>query len=134
MILACNGFGGNREMVAEYMSEINKAVWFGHDGNRGEAVVWGLALGAETRHLGAYQGHGNVAHPHGILVTWATITEGGVQGPLKTALDDLTSKWQFIRNSYINYNDNNVAFVIDRYSKGILRGLETTIGLLRENA
>ena len=54
-------------------------VWFGHDGNRGEAVVWGLALGAETRHLGAYQGHGNVAHPHGILVTWATITEGGVQ-------------------------------------------------------
>jgi len=62
------------------------------------------------------------------------ITEGGAQGPLKTALDDLTSKWQFIRNSYINYNDNNVAFVIDRYSKGILRGLETTIGLLRENA
>lgn len=79
VILACNGFGGNREMVAEYMSEINKAVWFGHDGNRGEAVVWGLALGAETRHLGAYQGHGNVAHPHGVLVTWATITEGGVQ-------------------------------------------------------
>lgn len=62
------------------------------------------------------------------------ITEGSAQGPLKTTLDDLTSKWQFIRNSYINYNDNNVAFVIDRYSKGILRGLETTIGLLRENA
>ena len=62
------------------------------------------------------------------------ITKGGAQGPLKAALDDLTSKWEFIRGSYINYNDNNVAFVIDRYSKGILRGLETTIGLLRENA
>ncbi|EDM49336.1 hypothetical protein [Marinobacter algicola] len=62
------------------------------------------------------------------------ITKGSAQGPLKAALDDLTSKWEFIRGSYINYNDNNVAFVIDRYSKGILRGLETTIGLLRENA
>ena len=29
--------------------------------------------------LGAFQGHGNVAHPHGILITWATIMEGGIQ-------------------------------------------------------
>ena len=79
LILACNGFGGNRAMVSEYMAEIDNAVWFGHDGNRGEAIRWGHALGAKTRHLGAYQGHGNVAHPHGILITWATITEGGVQ-------------------------------------------------------
>ena len=55
------------------------AVWFGHDGNRGEALDWGAALGAQSLHLGAYQGHGNVAHPHGILITWATITGGGVQ-------------------------------------------------------
>lgn len=79
LILACNGFGGNREMVARHMPEIRDALWFGHDGNRGEAVRWGAALGAEVRHLGAYQGHGNVAHPHGILITWAVITEGGVQ-------------------------------------------------------
>ncbi|MDE4098346.1 FAD-dependent oxidoreductase [Phaeobacter gallaeciensis] len=79
LILACNGFGGNRTMVSTHMAEIDNAVWFGHDGNRGEAVTWGQALGAATAHLGAYQGHGNVAHPHGILITWATITEGGVQ-------------------------------------------------------
>ncbi|SLN64636.1 Fumarate reductase flavoprotein subunit precursor [Roseivivax jejudonensis] len=79
LVLACNGFGGNRDMVARHMPDIDGAVWFGHDGNRGEAVAWGEALGAATRHLGAYQGHGNVAHPHGILVTWATIGEGGVQ-------------------------------------------------------
>ncbi|MEM6945935.1 MAG: FAD-dependent oxidoreductase, partial [Pseudomonadota bacterium] len=79
LILACNGFGGNRAMVAANMPEIAEALWFGHDGNRGEAVTWGQALGAATRHLGAYQGHGNVAHPEGILITWATITEGGVQ-------------------------------------------------------
>ncbi|OIQ32899.1 MAG: 3-ketosteroid dehydrogenase [Alphaproteobacteria bacterium MedPE-SWcel] len=79
LILACNGFGGNRAMVSRHMPEIDQAVWFGHDGNRGEAVQWGEALGAATRHLGAYQGHGNVAHPHGILITWATVTEGGFQ-------------------------------------------------------
>lgn len=79
LILACNGFGGNRAMVRDHMPEIEGAVWFGHDGNKGEAVQWGAALGAELRHLGAYQGHGNVAHPHGILITWAVIAEGGVQ-------------------------------------------------------
>ena len=79
LILACNGFGGNRDMVARLIPEIKDALWFGHDGNRGEAVLWGEALGAKTRHLAAYQGHGNVAHPHGILITWATVMEGGVQ-------------------------------------------------------
>ncbi len=79
LILACNGFGGNRDMVARYMPEVADALWFGHDGNRGEAVIWGEALGAETLHLGAYQGHGNVAIPHGILITWAVISEGGIQ-------------------------------------------------------
>ena len=79
LILACNGFGGNRALVARHMPQIADGLWFGHDGNRGEAVLWAEKIGAATQHLGAYQGHGNVAHPHGILITWATITEGGVQ-------------------------------------------------------
>ncbi|MEM7644212.1 MAG: FAD-dependent oxidoreductase [Pseudomonadota bacterium] len=79
LVLACNGFGGNRALVADHMPEIAQAIWFGHDANRGEAVLWADKIGAATRHLGAYQGHGNVAHPHGILITWAVITEGGVQ-------------------------------------------------------
>ena len=79
LILACNGFGGNRALVSKHMPEIEDGLWFGHDGNRGEAVLWADQIGAATEHLGAYQGHGNVAHPHGILITWATITEGGVQ-------------------------------------------------------
>lgn len=79
LILACNGFGGNRALVAQHMPDIENGLWFGHDGNRGEAVIWGQEIGADLRHLGAYQGHGNVAHPHGILITWAVITEGGIQ-------------------------------------------------------
>ncbi|WP_099825615.1 FAD-dependent oxidoreductase [Oceaniglobus indicus] len=79
LILACNGYGGNRARVARHMPDIEGALWFGHDGNTGDALDWGEALGAQTRHLGAYQGHGNVAHPHGILITWATMTAGGIQ-------------------------------------------------------
>ncbi len=79
LVLACNGYGGNREMIARHMPEIEGAMWFGHDGNRGDAVAWGEALGAKTLHLAAYQGHGNVAHPQGILITWAVITQGGIQ-------------------------------------------------------
>lgn len=83
LILACNGYGGNRDMVARYMPAIRDALWFGHDGNKGDAVIWGEALGTKTRHLGAYQGHGNVANPHGILITWAVIMEGGIQVNLR---------------------------------------------------
>lgn len=64
----------------------------------------------------------------------ADIKSGEASGDLKTAIDGLSSKWQFIRSSYVNYNDNNVAFVIDRYSKGILDGLATTIDLLNSGA
>ncbi|MFK7993324.1 MAG: FAD-dependent oxidoreductase [Granulosicoccus sp.] len=79
LILACNGFGGNRTMVEQYMPQISQGVWFGHDGNQGDAVCWGELMGASIKHLGAYQGHGNVAHPHGILISWAVITQGGIQ-------------------------------------------------------
>jgi fumarate reductase flavoprotein subunit len=79
LVLACNGYGGNRDLVRRHMPGIADALWFGHDGNRGEAVLWGEALGAATRHLGAYQGHGSVAHPEGILISWAVIGAGGFQ-------------------------------------------------------
>lgn len=79
VILACNGYGGNKALVRQWAPDIADALYFGHDGNQGEAVLWGQALGAGTHYLGAYQGHGSVAHPDGILISWAVITEGGVQ-------------------------------------------------------
>lgn len=79
LILACNGYGGDRDLVRSHIPELADALYFGHPGNQGDALRWGEALGAATRHLSGHQGHGSVAHPHGILITWATITEGGVQ-------------------------------------------------------
>lgn len=79
LILACNGFGGNTEMVRDLTPAIADALYFGHEGNQGDAIRWGQTLGAQMADLGSYQGHGNVAHPHGILITWAVITQGGFQ-------------------------------------------------------
>lgn len=79
LILACNGYGGNKALVKRHIPELSDALYFGHDGNQGDALLWGEALGAATRHLSGHQGHGSVAHPHGILITWATMSEGGFQ-------------------------------------------------------
>lgn len=79
LVLACNGFGGNTAMVREHIPDMDDALYFGHAGNQGDAVLWGQELGAQMRHLGSYQGHGSVAHPHGILISWALMMEGGIQ-------------------------------------------------------
>lgn len=79
VVLACNGYGGNRDLVARHIPSLRDALWFGHSGNEGHAVLWGEALGAGLRDLPGHQGHGSVAVPHGILITWATISEGGFQ-------------------------------------------------------
>jgi fumarate reductase flavoprotein subunit len=79
LVLACSGFGGNKEMVRRYLPAIADALYFGHIGNQGDAVRWGTALGGSVQDMTAYQGHGSVATPHGILVTWALMTEGGIQ-------------------------------------------------------
>lgn len=79
LVLACNGYGGNPDLVRRHIPELADALYFGHPGNQGDALGWGEALGAATRHLAGHQGHGSVADPAGILITWATITEGGFQ-------------------------------------------------------
>jgi fumarate reductase flavoprotein subunit len=79
LLLACNGFGGNRAMVERYIPEIAAATYAGHTGNQGDAMRWGEALGAALMDMGAYQGHGSWAVPHGALVTWALMMEGGFQ-------------------------------------------------------
>lgn len=79
LVLACNGFGGDRELVARYIPEMADAEYFGHRGNDGDALRWAIALGALTADLSGYQGHGSVATPHGVLITWALMMQGAIQ-------------------------------------------------------
>ncbi len=96
LVLACNGFGGNADMVRQYIPEMEGALYFGHPGNQGDAILWGQALGAGVQHLGSYQGHGSVSHPHGILISWALMMEGGFQ---------LNSEGQRFSNEHDGYSE-----------------------------
>lgn len=79
VILALDGFGGNPEMVREWIGPaVADATYFGSPNNVGEGLRWGIAAGAATEHLDAYQGHGSVAVPDGPLVTWGLVTNGAV--------------------------------------------------------
>jgi len=79
LVLACCGFGGNAEMIRQYIPEIADATFFGHPGNKGDAIRWGLALGAAVEDIHSYQGHGGLAAGRGIPILWPLIMEGGFQ-------------------------------------------------------
>jgi fumarate reductase flavoprotein subunit len=78
IILAVNGFAGNRALVARFCPEVSGAQYFGARGSEGEAVLWGEQLGAALGNIGAYQGYAAVSDPHGSLLSWTTIEKGGV--------------------------------------------------------
>lgn len=79
VILACNGYGGNRDLVARHIPEMADAQYFGHRGNDGAALRWLAELGGLTADLSGYQGHGSVATPHGVLITWSLMMAGAIQ-------------------------------------------------------
>jgi fumarate reductase flavoprotein subunit len=79
LLLACNGFGGNPAMVREWLPAMREATYAGHAGNDGSAIAWARQLGVRLADLGGYQGHGSWAVPQGALISWALMTEGGVQ-------------------------------------------------------
>ncbi len=78
LVLACCGFGGDPALVEKYIPEMAGAVYYGHEGNRGDAVRWGSELGAAMADMGAYQGHGSVAVPHAAIVSWSLMNGGGI--------------------------------------------------------
>ncbi|HWU03767.1 MAG TPA: FAD-dependent oxidoreductase [Novosphingobium sp.] len=79
LVLACSGFGGNEEMVARFIPDMAGAVFHGHPGNKGEAMLWGEEMGAAVADMTGYQGHGGLAMGHGVPILWPLIMEGGFQ-------------------------------------------------------
>jgi fumarate reductase flavoprotein subunit len=78
VILATNGFGARGDLVRAHLPRIAEAVYFGGDGSTGDALEIGNRLAADTGFLDAYQGHGAVADPHAVMVTWATVMHGAI--------------------------------------------------------
>jgi fumarate reductase flavoprotein subunit len=65
VILACDGFGANREMLRRYIPEMAGVEYIGVQGNTGDGIRWAMALGAATAHMTGYQGHGLVCAGYG---------------------------------------------------------------------
>lgn len=78
VVLATGGFGADPELVRTHLPEIAGGLYHGGDGCRGDAVRIGERLGADLAGLDAYQGHGSVATPHNVLLTWATVMHGAM--------------------------------------------------------
>ncbi|MGM0743407.1 MAG: FAD-dependent oxidoreductase [Pseudomonadota bacterium] len=78
VILATNGFGAARDLIAEHCPEVADAPYGGATGSTGDALRWGLMLGAKTANMGAFQGHAGLAQRSGALVTWTVIERGGI--------------------------------------------------------
>jgi fumarate reductase flavoprotein subunit len=78
VILAVNGYAGDKALVERFCPDIAGARYFGALGSTGEAIHWGEELGAGLGNMAAYQGYAAVADPHGSLLSWTTIEKGGV--------------------------------------------------------
>ncbi len=78
LILACGGFAANHAMIAEHMPEAASARQNGHEGNRGDGIVLGQALGAAVGDMGSYQGYAMLTDPQAISVPPGVLVEGGV--------------------------------------------------------
>ncbi|EWM45605.1 FAD binding domain protein [Bordetella holmesii 70147] len=92
VVLACNGYAANRQLLARFVPEVAAAPYGGGMGSEGEALAWGEALGAGLANMKAYQGHASLADPHGSLVTWTAI-EKGASSWMRPAVDSGMKAW-----------------------------------------
>src|SRR5438105_10616444 len=77
LILACNGYGGSKEMLKRLIPEAAELFYEGHVRHQGHPVRRGEELGASLEDVGSVRGHAPTATPHGVHLNWATVTEGG---------------------------------------------------------
>ena len=78
VILACDGFGANRDMLRQYIPELADVECIGTRGNTGDAIRWGLELGAAVAHMHGHQGHGYVIPGYGTRIVPEVPLLGGV--------------------------------------------------------
>lgn len=81
LILATCGFGANHAMVRDYIPDFGLAPnyrYFGHEGNEGEGIQWGIELGAALGCMDAFQGYGALADPYGVIVNYDMVLRGAI--------------------------------------------------------
>lgn len=137
LVLATCGFGASRAMVRRFIPDMGESPYFGHEGDDGEGIQWGMDLGAATADMGAFQGYGALSIESGVLVNYNIIMEGGIQVNLRgerfsNELFDISGQ-----SKVVLAQPNGVAWVIydDRLRQSNLRWPEyqqlTKLGMVK---
>ncbi|MEQ1950132.1 FAD-dependent oxidoreductase [Mesorhizobium sp. CN2-181] len=82
LVLTTCGFGANAEMVKKFIPAFGNTPYyryFGHEGNEGEGIKWGMELGAAVGSMDAFQGYGALAEQYGIIANYDLVLSGGIQ-------------------------------------------------------
>jgi fumarate reductase flavoprotein subunit len=78
VVLATDGFGANREMIARYIPRMQDVLYVGAPGNTGDGIRWGMEIGAAVEHLSGFQGLGYVVPGHGTRINPGVVISGGI--------------------------------------------------------
>ncbi|MBI3967545.1 MAG: FAD-dependent oxidoreductase, partial [Chloroflexi bacterium] len=78
VLLACDGFGANRDLLRRYIPEVAAGDYIGAQGNTGDGIRWGLELGAAVDFMSGYQGHGYVCAGYGTRLAPEVPLLGGI--------------------------------------------------------
>lgn len=78
VLLACDGFGANRAMLGQHVPEAAAMEYIGTSNNTGDGIRWAVELGAATRHMSSYQGHGYVCAGYGTRLSPEIPQLGGI--------------------------------------------------------
>jgi len=133
VVLATGGFGANESLVSAHIPEISDGLYFGGDGCTGDALVIGEELGATTGFLDAYQGHGSVAVPHNVLVTWATVMHGAViVNRDGHRFDDETTGYSEFARKILDQPGGDAWLLLDERIDGLCRGFKDYQDLLSQ--
>ena len=79
LVLATCGFGANTKWIERWIPELRNARYHGHEGNTGDGIKWGQALGAAVADMGSYQALGSLADPQGLVMPHTLLIGGGIQ-------------------------------------------------------
>ncbi|MCC2593955.1 FAD-dependent oxidoreductase [Tessaracoccus sp. OS52] len=84
VILATDGFGANRDMVARVAPQYAGLSYLGGEGNTGDGIRFGTGLGGQTASMTAVLGFATMGLPDGepsawsTMVSWTVVENGGV--------------------------------------------------------
>jgi fumarate reductase flavoprotein subunit len=98
-VLATDGFGANREMIARYIPRMQDVLYVGAPGNTGDGIRWGMEIGAAVEHLAGYQGLGYVVPNHGTRINPGVVISGGIM------VDRLARRFEREDQGYSEWSD-----------------------------